>query len=223
MRYVEESSGEFIKVYLFVACLPYSQYTYVEPTLNMKMNSWLRCHINMYHFFGGVPNRTLCDNLKTGVRSHPKEGEILLTEEYEALGMHYVTAIMPAPVRTPRAKASVEGNVGKIGNLIIGTFRNRVFTSFEELKAAVDQKVKESTIILFRRERDQDQKSFRKKNNIFARCLTPHLKLQNGAVIMRLIGGISMSAMKKTIILSRISMPVRKQISALLIIAWKYS
>ena len=27
--------------------------------------------------------------------AHPKEGEIVLTDDYEALGFHYVTAIMP--------------------------------------------------------------------------------------------------------------------------------
>lgn len=160
MSYIDKTTGESVKVYLFVACLPYSQYTYVEPTLNMKMDSWLRCHINMYAFFGGVPNRTVCDNLKTGVQSHPKEGEIILTEEYEALGMHYVTAIMPAPVRAPKAKASVEGNVGKIGNLIIGTFRNTAFTSFDDLKEAVARKVKEYNDAPFQKREGSRAKAF---------------------------------------------------------------
>ena len=62
MKYVDVDTGEIVTVYLFVATLPYSQYSYVEPCLDMKQNTWLRCHINMYQFFGGVPVRTVCDN-----------------------------------------------------------------------------------------------------------------------------------------------------------------
>jgi hypothetical protein len=42
-------------------------------------------------------------NLKTGVISHPREGDIILNDAYEALGSHYMTAIMPTPVRRPKA------------------------------------------------------------------------------------------------------------------------
>ena len=57
-------------VYLFVGTLPYSQYSYVEPCRDMKMDSFIRAHIHMYGFFGGVATRLVCDNLKTGVVSH---------------------------------------------------------------------------------------------------------------------------------------------------------
>ena len=63
MRYVDMTTGEIITVYLFVGTLPYSQYSYVEPCLNMKMDTFIRCHVHMYEFFGGVPIRTICDNL----------------------------------------------------------------------------------------------------------------------------------------------------------------
>lgn len=143
MHYTVPDTGEVIKVYLFVGCLPFSQYTYVEPTLDMKMESWIRCHVHMYEAFGGVPARTICDNLKTGVVSHPKEGEIILTEDYEAMGMYYVTAIMPAQVRKPKQKASAEGNVGKIATAIIARLRNTEFSTFEDLKSAVAEKLQE--------------------------------------------------------------------------------
>ena len=51
MKLVDQMTGEMIDVYLFVATLPYSQYSYVEPCLNMKEASWLTCHIHMYEFF----------------------------------------------------------------------------------------------------------------------------------------------------------------------------
>lgn len=61
---------EIVTVYLFVGTLPYSQYSYVEPCRDMKMDSFIRAHIHMYGFFGGVATRLVCDNLKTGVVSH---------------------------------------------------------------------------------------------------------------------------------------------------------
>jgi hypothetical protein len=107
------------------------------------MDTFIRCHVRMYDYFEGVTTRLVCDNLKTGVVSHPKEGEIILTADYEALGEHYMTAIMPAGVRKPKQKPSVEGTVGKIATAIIAKLRNEVFYSFLDLKAAVSKKLYE--------------------------------------------------------------------------------
>ncbi len=81
------TTGEVSKIYLFVGVLPFSQNAYFEPTLDMGERSWLRCHVHMCEFWGGVPERTVCDNLKTGVVKHPREGEIVLNDAYEALGV----------------------------------------------------------------------------------------------------------------------------------------
>jgi transposase len=135
-------TGEVSRAYLFVATLPYSQYTYVEATSDMKQNTWLRCHVNAYKFFDGVAIRCVCDNLKTGVITHPKHGEIVLNQAYEELGRHYGCAIMPAPVRTPKAKASVEGSVGKIAMAIVAPLRNTVFFNLTDLNEAIQEKLK---------------------------------------------------------------------------------
>lgn len=50
MQLIDPNTGETTPVYLFVGTLPYSQYTYVEPTFDMKSNTWIRCHINMFEF-----------------------------------------------------------------------------------------------------------------------------------------------------------------------------
>ena len=106
--------GEIRKAYLFVATLPYSQYSYVEVTENMKEENWITAHINMFKFFGGVTPLIYPDNLKTGVISHPKDDDVILNHDYEELGNYYNTAIVPAMPRTPKGKPSVEGTVGKV-------------------------------------------------------------------------------------------------------------
>ena len=73
--------------------------------------------------------------------SHPKEGEIILTDDYAALGSHYMTAIIPAGVRKPKQKPSVEGTVGKIATAIIARCRNETYYSFAELKKGVSDKL----------------------------------------------------------------------------------
>lgn len=71
----------------------------------MKQNTWLLCHVHAYEFFGGVAVRCVCDNLKTGVTKHPKEGEVVLNEAYESLGRHYMCAIMPHRGQKAQAEA----------------------------------------------------------------------------------------------------------------------
>lgn len=58
---------------------PLSRYSYVEPTLDMKQDTWLRCHVHAFEFLGGSTPMIVPDNLKTGVRSHAREGEVALT------------------------------------------------------------------------------------------------------------------------------------------------
>ncbi|NLB81765.1 MAG: IS21 family transposase [Clostridiaceae bacterium] len=142
MSIISKDTSEIIKVYLFVATLPYSQYSYVEPCLDMKQDTWLKCHVNMFEYFSGSTVRITCDNLKVGVISHPREGDIILNEKYEDFGNHYFTAIMPAGVRKPKQKASVEGTTGKIATAIIAKLRIKLFYSLEELKLAVSKELK---------------------------------------------------------------------------------
>ena len=143
MNYVDPDTGEMITAYLFVATLPYSQYGYVEATNDMKEKAWLECHVHMFEFFGGTPVKVVCDNLKTGVISHPRNGEIILNDAYLALGEYYNTAIMPTGVKKPKQKASVEGSVGKIATCVIAKLRNETFTSLDSLNHAIFKAVKE--------------------------------------------------------------------------------
>ena len=69
--------------------------------------------------------------------SHPRNGEVVLNEAYEALGAHYMTAIMPTGVRKPKQKASVEGTCGKVATAIVARLRNRSFPTLAELNAAI--------------------------------------------------------------------------------------
>lgn len=141
MQVVDAASGEVSRVYLFVACLPFSRYAFVEPTLDMKQDSWLRCHVSMFEWFGGSVPRIVCDNLKTGVLSHPREGEIVLNDAYRELAVHYSAAVLPGRVRHPKDKPGVENTVGNIATAVIAALRDETFTSLEGLRWAIRGRV----------------------------------------------------------------------------------
>lgn len=135
-------NGQGIKVYIFIATLPFSQYSYVEGFYDMKTNNWLTAHINAFEFFKGIPETVVSDNLRTGV-TKTDYSEPLLNEGYRQLSDYYHFTIVPARVRAPKDKASVEGNVGFISRQVIAALRNEVFFSLNELNQAISEKTQE--------------------------------------------------------------------------------
>lgn len=137
MELANPDTGELTTVYLFVGTLPFSRYSYVEPTLDMKQDTWLLCHVHMFEHFGGSVPVIVPDNLKTGVVKHPREGEVVLNGAYEEMAAHYGAAVMPGRVRKPKDKPSVENTVYNIALSVIGPLRGTAFASFDALRAAV--------------------------------------------------------------------------------------
>lgn len=112
-RLVGPATGEVRKVYLFVACLPFSRYSYVEPTLDMKQDTWLLCHVHAFSFLGGATPCIIPGKLRTGVAAHPRAGEPVLNAAYEELAAHNGSAVISARVRRPRDKPSAENEVSR--------------------------------------------------------------------------------------------------------------
>ncbi len=133
---INPDTGEISKAYLFVATLPFSQKSYVELTSDMKEENWIMAHVSMFEYIGGIPKIIICDNLKTGVIKHPKNGEIILNNSYQELADYYDVAILPAGVRKPKEKPSAEGTVGKVTTSILAKHRNEVFYSVYEANQA---------------------------------------------------------------------------------------
>ena len=60
-------SGRRVAVWVFAMILSCSRALFVQPVLRMDQTSWNASHVAAFEFFGGVPARLVCDNLKTGV------------------------------------------------------------------------------------------------------------------------------------------------------------
>lgn len=142
LKLTDRVTGEDIKVYLFVAALPFSQFCYVEGFLDMKSRSWLTGHIHAFEYFGGVPETLIPDNLKTGVNK-TDYAEPLINESYRELADYYQTVIVPARVRKAKDKPSVEGAVGFVSRQILASLRNTQCFYLEELNELIWQKLEE--------------------------------------------------------------------------------
>lgn len=141
MQLLDPTTGEMSKVFLFVACLPFSRYAFVEAMLDMRQESWLRAHTAMFAFFGGTVPRLVPDNLKTGVISHPREGEVVLNDAYRDLAAHYSAAVLPGRVRAPKDKASVENTVSHVATWVIAGLRHEQFTSLPQLRTRIREQI----------------------------------------------------------------------------------
>ena len=133
---VDPATGECGEAYLFVACLPFSRYAYVEACPDMREGTWLRCHVHAFSYFGGSTPIIVPDNLKTGVTSHGRE-EVVLNDGYRDMAAHYCAAVLPARVRHPKDKASAENTVYNAATAIVARLRGRTFAGVGELNGAI--------------------------------------------------------------------------------------
>lgn len=155
----DRSNGDKLTVYIFVATLPYSQYSYVEGFLDMKSTSWLTGHIHAFEFFGGVPESLVPDNLKTGVLK-PLRAEPVLNEAYHELADYYQTVIVPSRVRSPKDKPSVEGTVGFISRQLIAALRHYQCFNIRDLNKKIREKLDEINQEPFQKRPGSRKKAF---------------------------------------------------------------
>lgn len=140
-KIIDPDTGVVTEAFLFVGVMTYSQYAYVEAFINEKQRAWITAHVHMFNYFGGVARILVPDNCKTAV-VHTKDWYTpKLNTTYHEMAEHYATAIIPARVRKPKDKASVEGTVGNISTWITAALRNEQFFSLEELNTAIREKL----------------------------------------------------------------------------------
>lgn len=139
----DPDTGEITEAWLFVGCMPYSMYTYVEAFINEKTKAWITAHVHMYEYFGGVPKVLVPDNCLTAVNHKESTWYTpALNTTYHELAEHYNVAIIPARIRKPKDKPSAEGSVGNISTWITAALRNEQFFSLSELNGAIREKLK---------------------------------------------------------------------------------
>jgi len=148
---LDPHTGEITEAHIFVGVMTYSQYTYVEAFINEKQRAWITAHVHMYEYFGGVAKMLVPDNCKTAVIHNKGWYTQKLNTVYHEFAEHYNTAIIPARIRKPKDKASVEGAVGNISTWIVAALRKEQFFSLAELNASIRTKLEEFNSSLFQK------------------------------------------------------------------------
>lgn len=118
------------RVWAFVMVLAASRLLFVRPVLVMDQRAWNDAHVAAFAFFGGVTERVVPDNLKTGV-SKPDLYDPKINRAYAELGAHYGLLIDPARVFKPKDKARVERPMPYVRDSF---WQGRQFTSLEQMQ-----------------------------------------------------------------------------------------
>ena len=125
-------TGEIRNIVVFVAILPYSQYIYAEGMLSTKEPQWIDVNNHALDYFGGVPALVVCDNCKQAVIVNQDWIEPELNKDYADWADHYGTVILPAKVRKPKFKSSVENAVGILEKGFFHKLEERQYFSLEQ-------------------------------------------------------------------------------------------
>ena len=97
-------------LYVFIMTLCYSRHMYVEFVEDQKVETFIRCHVDAFNFFGGVPGIVIPDNLKAAVLKASFTDPVL-SESYRNCARHYGFRISPTNPRTPEHKGKVESGI----------------------------------------------------------------------------------------------------------------
>jgi len=132
----DKETGEITEVQFFVAILGASQYTYAEASLSQKKENFIASVENAFHFFNGVPQAVVPDNLRSAVTKSNRY-EPILNETFLDFAEHYGTTVLPARAYKPRDKSLAEGAVKILYQRIYPALRKNIFHSLKELNEAI--------------------------------------------------------------------------------------
>lgn len=117
------------KVACFVMILGYSRMRYIEFCQRCDLSSLLRCIVNAFEYFGGVPETLLTDHMKTVV-NYSDSKETIWQEGFERFASELGFIPKLCRVRRPQTKGKVE----RLVNYVKDNFMpGRQFTGLADL------------------------------------------------------------------------------------------
>lgn len=156
---IDEATGEVREAQIFVATMGASNYTYVEATWSQKLPDWIRSHVRLLEFLGGVPELLIPDNLKSGVKQ-ASFYDPQINPTFREFAAYYQFTVLPTRPRKPRDKAKVENSVLIVQRWILARLRNRRFFSLTELNVAIAELVRDMNTRQFKKLPGNRQSAF---------------------------------------------------------------
>jgi transposase len=142
LSFIDKQTGEIISCPVFVACLPFSDYSFAMAVKSQSVEDFiyaLRCCLES---LGGVPQILVPDNLKAAiVKTSSYEPDI--NQVLDDFANHYKTCVVPARVAKPKDKALVENQVKLIYTRVFARLRNSQFFDLSSLNQGIREKVRD--------------------------------------------------------------------------------
>lgn len=133
---IDKVSGAVVWKEVLVAILGGSNYTYVEALDSQKLDDFLDAVQNCFHFFGGVSQALVPDNLKSAVTTADNY-EPTVNRNFSELALHYGTVVLPTRSGKPKDKALVEGAVKLVYQRIFYPLSDLKFYNLTDLNNAI--------------------------------------------------------------------------------------
>lgn len=147
---IDPATGQLTDVDVYVAVLGYSQLTYVQAVPSQRKEDFIAATENALHFFGGVPQVLIPDNLKSAVTRADKY-EAQINSTFLDFANHYGTTVMPTRSYKPQDKAHVERAVSIAYSRIFAPLRNQVFYNLKSLNEAIGEQLRAHNEKLFQK------------------------------------------------------------------------
>jgi len=142
LSYTDPDTGEVVSCQIFVACLPYSDYSFAMAVRSQNINDFLYALGCCLQELGGVPQVLVPDNLKSAiVKANRYEPDI--NRALEDFANYYHTTVIPARASKPKDKALVENQVKLVYSRVFAKLRNQQFFDLAWLNKAIKEKIRE--------------------------------------------------------------------------------
>ena len=142
-KLIDKITGEISTIVVFVSILPYSQYIYAEGMLSTEEAQWIEVNNHALDYFGGVPAIVICDNCKQAVIVNKDWISPELNNDYAEWAEHNHTVILPAKVKKPKYKSSVENAVGILEKGFFHDLEERCYFSLSQFNNDLWEKLEE--------------------------------------------------------------------------------
>ena len=126
---LDPETGKERRAHAFVMTLSYCRLPYVEFVFDQGQVTWVKCHMNAFEFFGGVPERIILDNLKSGILK-PSTYDPVFNKTYAECAKHYGFIIDPARIRKAEHKGKVERKIPVVRQQFLASYE------FKDIKEA---------------------------------------------------------------------------------------
>lgn len=134
-----ENIGEFLvdgvkrPLHAFLMILSYSRKRYIEFTTDMTQETLMKCHMNAFSYFQGIPQQLLYDNMRTVVTRHSVH-QIRFNKKFEDFLSYYGTV----PKACKPYRAQTKGKVERaVAYLKTNFLKRRLPETLEELNFEV--------------------------------------------------------------------------------------